>query len=695
MNWKSWKVKRIISLVLVLALMLALVPAMPVYGAGETTTFEVEDVSFTVTDVVAQYSFSNTFTTWGANDEEFENVEHLTFVFVLEGARLDLSGLPEQGIWGEAGRYTALGFHQGFFDGVYDFYTTNFPNVVDAEFGWWNVDELRGISTLGQHQYLEFSLSMSDDEAKRFTIVAVTQLAADRIATGTTPFVTVGTTDIGAVSESGNITNVQFLLVEWDITNVVGYVYEIAPTVNWRWDWEADEPEVIGSTVGTVATYTFFVREGAQISPESLSWIFFTYEIDNYVGLEFAEDFDASRLDGDSIEITFNPDAVSVRSSERALEVGYPNWWDFDDLQPLTLEAGQYLVLHADHFIEGIESVWRFIAVDDETAAIITGDALPADGTTQEPEEDEPGIFTLLSPGGLTITLDPAPVSYEWGIHEYQVLTINPGTTATITFDPELLGESVLGLQLGFRPVDDITGGLLWAYNRGMDDWDSNNETLSFVIEDPWRLFWFTTGEDFDHGVSFIFAFADDIPEEPTPTPQPTGLDSASSWAREAITQAIELGLVPQSLQSNYTQAATRAEFAALAVALYETVTGREITQRMEFNDTTDINVQKMGALGVVNGVGGGYFAPNRTITREQAAVMLARLTEVIGHSLEAVAPAFADNANISSWATQAVGQMYTAGIMGDTGNNMFSPGGDCTREQSIVMFLRLFNLLQ
>jgi len=171
-------------------------------------------------------------------------------------------------------------------------------------------------------------------------------------------------------------------------------------------------------------------------------------------------------------------------------------------------------------------------------------------------------------------------------------------------------------------------------------------------------------------------------------------LNTASNWAHDSINEAFRLGLIPQNLQSDYRANTTRAEFAALAVALYETTTGREITGRMQFNDTNDVNVQKMGYLGVVQGVGGGNFAPNNILTREQAAVMLARLANAIGQPIPASAPTFADNAQISSWATDAVGQMQSSGIMGGVGNNQFSPSGSYTREQSIVTMMRLFDLL-
>ena len=167
-------------------------------------------------------------------------------------------------------------------------------------------------------------------------------------------------------------------------------------------------------------------------------------------------------------------------------------------------------------------------------------------------------------------------------------------------------------------------------------------------------------------------------------------LGSASSWARADITRAYSLGIVPDSLQQKYSQAATRAEFCAFAVALYETVTGKVITERLTFIDTNDVNVEKMAALGVVNGVGDNKFAPNSPLTREQAATMLSRLADAIGNPLPKQQPTFSDNGSIASWAVEAVGQMQATGIMGGVGNNTFAPKGDYTREQSIITLLRM-----
>ena len=160
-----------------------------------------------------------------------------------------------------------------------------------------------------------------------------------------------------------------------------------------------------------------------------------------------------------------------------------------------------------------------------------------------------------------------------------------------------------------------------------------------------------------------------------------------SAWAKDIVAKAIEQGLVPENLQGNYTKPITRAEFCALAATLYESRNG-EITERSTFSDTKDVNVEKLASLGVVAGVGNGKFAPDRQITREQAATMLAALAGVLGKPIEESEPKFADNSDISSWAIPYVGKMQTSGIMNGTGNDRFSPQGSYTREQSIATML-------
>jgi len=174
------------------------------------------------------------------------------------------------------------------------------------------------------------------------------------------------------------------------------------------------------------------------------------------------------------------------------------------------------------------------------------------------------------------------------------------------------------------------------------------------------------------------------------------GADTPSSWAVENVELAISYGIVPESLQTRYTDPVTREEFCIMAANTYENATGKLITVRKAFSDTNDVHIQKMGGLEVVNGVGGGLFAPNDKITREQAATILARLLTKMDIPLEE-APAdyadFVDQNDISEWAIESVGHMKSMGIMQGTGDNRCSPKDNYTIEQAIVTLLKVYDL--
>ena len=163
-----------------------------------------------------------------------------------------------------------------------------------------------------------------------------------------------------------------------------------------------------------------------------------------------------------------------------------------------------------------------------------------------------------------------------------------------------------------------------------------------------------------------------------------------AAWAASQVNAGIADGIVPATLQNSYAQPITRAEFCALATAFYEKYTGTTIPQQVQFSDTQDENVRKMATLGVVSGVGNNRFAPDQQLTREQAAVILGNLATALNNPFPSGSPTFADNAKIANWAAAQVGQVQAAGIMGGVGDNLFSPQGMYTREQSIVTIMRM-----
>lgn len=91
---------------------------------------------------------------------------------------------------------------------------------------------------------------------------------------------------------------------------------------------------------------------------------------------------------------------------------------------------------------------------------------------------------------------------------------------------------------------------------------------------------------------------------------------------------------------------------------------------------------------GIVNGMGGGKFAPNLKITREQMAVMLNNYINYKAITLVTVSDnSFVDEADISSWAKTAVDKMQSYGIVSGMGDNRFVPKDTANRAQVATIF--------
>ncbi|MBE6070101.1 MAG: S-layer homology domain-containing protein [Clostridium lundense] len=186
------------------------------------------------------------------------------------------------------------------------------------------------------------------------------------------------------------------------------------------------------------------------------------------------------------------------------------------------------------------------------------------------------------------------------------------------------------------------------------------------------------------------------------------GAAGASPWAAEEVAAAIAAGLVPDELQGGYQQNITRAEFCRLMVRLVSTALEANMKGIMSdkglleygiFSDAgDDEDILTAYAMGIVNGFPDGTFRPNDSITREQAATMLARAAVFM--DMTAGTPiAFADADSFSAWAVDGIA--FVSGlvdpisgkaVMSGTGENRFSPAAFYTREQAILTAVRLFH---
>lgn len=174
-------------------------------------------------------------------------------------------------------------------------------------------------------------------------------------------------------------------------------------------------------------------------------------------------------------------------------------------------------------------------------------------------------------------------------------------------------------------------------------------------------------------------------------------IDIPSSWAKIEIDKAKEMGLIPERIQGEYKNSITREEFSELAVNLYEALIEKEVVLQGAnvFYDTENIKVAIANELGIVNGKGNGEFGPYDNVTREQMSVMIYRTLQGAKPKYNYSNPnqyIFDDNNMISSWAKEAVSYLYGVEVINGVGDNEFNPIGYTSREEAIVIVIRMLD---
>jgi hypothetical protein len=178
------------------------------------------------------------------------------------------------------------------------------------------------------------------------------------------------------------------------------------------------------------------------------------------------------------------------------------------------------------------------------------------------------------------------------------------------------------------------------------------------------------------------------------------GEEGLSTWAAPVVNEAKDENLVTDKVLVDFPAPITREEFCELAVLLYEKMTGTAapVPASNPFNDTTNPEILKAANLGIVGGVGGGKFAPNNNVTRQEISVMLLRTLKNVMPDISTAAEfktQFQDVSSIDSWALEAVRFMNANDIIGGSTVNGVSymlPKGNTTREQAIALVLRMYN---
>ena len=198
-------------------------------------------------------------------------------------------------------------------------------------------------------------------------------------------------------------------------------------------------------------------------------------------------------------------------------------------------------------------------------------------------------------------------------------------------------------------------------------------------------------------------------------------IDGASEWSKSEIQKAAAYNLLVYELTDKYTNDITRKEFCYLAyktiITEFDATTDsrmgewgvansiieeRGLTDRfnaVNYTDYTDDKIKFLTSIGIINGMDDGTFAPDSSITREQAATILNRMVGFLNKK-PLIQPEgagypsnyyYEDAESISDWAKYSVTTMKEMGIMNGTDSNEFLPKGNYTAEQAIATMVRLY----
>jgi len=161
-------------------------------------------------------------------------------------------------------------------------------------------------------------------------------------------------------------------------------------------------------------------------------------------------------------------------------------------------------------------------------------------------------------------------------------------------------------------------------------------------------------------------------------------------WAQGVLDKWIGLGLLKGYEDRDYRpdNPVTRSEFAALI----NRVIGLPAV-RSGANPFSDVGEQvwyaqdvfRLHAAGIIKGAGGSRFEPNKPITRQDAAVIVARAFRVKA-DVKASDEGFTDAASISSYAVSDVSALRAKGYLKGNGNHQFNPKANMTRSEVVQL---------
>lgn len=172
---------------------------------------------------------------------------------------------------------------------------------------------------------------------------------------------------------------------------------------------------------------------------------------------------------------------------------------------------------------------------------------------------------------------------------------------------------------------------------------------------------------------------------------------SKSDWFYDAVQDAVDMGLMAGVSANRFDPKGTVTR-AMAAQILYAregkpAVSGAAAISDVPANAWFHDAMQWAKAQGVIAGYPDGRMEPNAPVTREQLAVILHSCAQKKGMDVSKTADlaGYADAANVSVWAKDAMSWAVGSGLISGRSASTLAPAGSATRAECAVIFTRMF----
>ncbi len=326
-------------------------------------------------------------------------------------------------------------------------------------------------------------------------------------------------------------------------------------------------------------------------------------------------------------------------------------------------------------------------------------------------------LQSLVNAGVTSLELDGAPISLRLDLEALKEIQKQSAGNVTITIKPVKNLSAAAKKLIGARPVYDVTvsyvkdgntvsitsfgkGSVIlsfpytpgkneavgWLFGVYVDDKGNATRMLGSAYDANSRSVIFSRNHFSIYGVGYM-------------APVEKYADMATHWAKESINYVLGRGLFSGTTNTNFSPDTVMNR--GMLVTVLGRMAGADVSayRTSSFSDVAGkyylSYVEWAYKKGVASGIGGGKFAPERAVTREEIALILQNYAKVTGYTIPATREAinFADNSSIASTYANAIRVVQQAGIIAGDSGNKFRPKAGATRAEVAAMLHRYIKL--